>query len=46
MFTIGIYGALKLSGELLIKAYSNVYSTNYSIIRPSPYMEKDVLVIE
>ena len=32
---IGIYGALKLSGELLIKAYSNVYSTNYSIIRPS-----------
>ena len=32
---IGIYGSLKLSGELLIKAFSNVFSLNYTIVRPS-----------
>ncbi|KKL04654.1 hypothetical protein LCGC14_2613890, partial [marine sediment metagenome] len=31
----GIYGALKVSGELLVKAYSEVKGTNYTIIRPS-----------
>ena len=31
---IGIYGSL-LSGELLIKAFSNVFSLNYTIVRPS-----------
>ena len=32
---IGIYGSLKLSAELLIKAYSNVFSLKYTIVRPS-----------
>ena len=32
---IGVYGSLKLSGELLIKSFSNVFGINYSIIRPS-----------
>ena len=32
---IGIYGSLKLSGELLVKSFSNVFGINYSIIRPS-----------
>lgn len=32
---IGIYGALKLSGEILIKSYSNVFGLNYTIVRPS-----------
>lgn len=32
---IGIYGSLKLSAELLIKAYHNVFSQTYTIIRPS-----------
>ena len=32
---IGIYGSLKLSGELLVKSYSNVFGTDYTIIRPS-----------
>ena len=32
---IGIYGTLKLSGELLIKAYNQVFGLPYTIIRPS-----------
>ena len=32
---IGIYGSLKLSGELLIKAYNQVFGLPYTIIRPS-----------
>ena len=32
---IGIYGTLKLSGELIVKAYSNVFDIPYTIIRPS-----------
>lgn len=32
---IGIYGTLKLSGELMVKAYSNVFDLPYTIIRPS-----------
>lgn len=32
---LGIYGALKLSGELLVKAYNQVFGLNYTIIRPS-----------
>lgn len=32
---IGIYGALKLSGELLVKAYHQVFGLDYTIVRPS-----------
>ncbi len=32
---IGIYGALKLSGEHIIKAYNQVFDLPYTIIRPS-----------
>lgn len=32
---IGIYGSLKFSGELLVKAYFNVFGLDYTIIRPS-----------
>ena len=32
---IGIYGTLKYSGELLVKAYNQVFDLPYSIIRPS-----------
>jgi nucleoside-diphosphate-sugar epimerase len=32
---IGIYGSLKLSGELLVKAYNQVFNLPYTIIRPS-----------
>lgn len=32
---IGIYGALKLSGEYLVKAYNQVFDLPYTIIRPS-----------
>ena len=32
---IVIYGTLKLSGELLVKAYNNVFDLPYTIIRPS-----------
>ncbi len=32
---IGIYGTLKLSGEHIIKAYSDVFDLPYTIIRPS-----------
>ena len=32
---IGIYGTLKYSGELLIKAYNHVFDLPYTIIRPS-----------
>ncbi len=31
----GIYGALKLAGELLVKAHKQVFGLNYTIIRPS-----------
>ena len=31
----GIYGALKLAGELIIKSYSQVFDLDYTIIRPS-----------
>ena len=32
---LGIYGSLKLSGELLVKAYNQVFNLPYTIIRPS-----------
>ena len=32
---MGIYGALKYSGELLVKAYNQVFDLPYTIIRPS-----------
>lgn len=32
---MGIYGALKYSGEHLVKAYHQVFGINYTIIRPS-----------
>ncbi len=32
---IGIYGNLKLAGELMVKSYSQVFNMPYSIIRPS-----------
>lgn len=32
---IGIYGTLKYSGELLVKAYHQVFGLPYTIIRPS-----------
>ena len=32
---IGIYGALKYSGEKLVKAYNQVFNLPYTIIRPS-----------
>jgi nucleoside-diphosphate-sugar epimerase len=32
---IGIYGALKFSGEKIVKAYNQVFDLPYSIIRPS-----------
>lgn len=31
----GIYGALKLAGELMVKAYNQVFDLPYTIIRPS-----------
>ena len=32
---IGIYGALKLSGEKIIKAYNQVFGLKYTVVRPS-----------
>ena len=32
---IGIYGTLKYAGELIVKAYHQVFQTPYTIIRPS-----------
>ena len=32
---IGIYGSLKLAGELMIKSYNQVFDLPYTIIRPS-----------
>jgi nucleoside-diphosphate-sugar epimerase len=32
---IGIYGTLKYCGERIIKAYNQVFGSNYTIIRPS-----------
>ncbi len=32
---LGVYGALKLSGEHLVRAYHQVFETPYTIIRPS-----------
>jgi len=32
---IDIYGTLKYSGELIVRAYGNVFKTPYTIIRPS-----------
>ena len=32
---LGIYGALKYSGEKLVQAYNQVFKTPYTIIRPS-----------
>ena len=32
---LGIYGTLKYSGELIIKAYNRVFDIPYTIIRPS-----------
>ena len=42
---IGIYGTLKYSGELLVKAYSKVFDLRIQL-RPSAFMEKDVLAEE
>ena len=40
---IGIYGSLKYSGELIVKAYNQVFDLPYTIIRPSaPYGERCV----
>ena len=32
---LGIYGTLKYSGELIVKAYNQVFDVPYTIIRPS-----------
>ena len=32
---IGLYGSLKLSGELLVKSFTNVFSIKHTIVRPS-----------
>ena len=32
---MGIYGSLKFSGELIVKAYNQVFDLPYTIIRPS-----------
>ena len=32
---LGIYGALKFSGEKLVIAYNQVFDLDYTIIRPS-----------
>ncbi|MDC0861386.1 NAD(P)-dependent oxidoreductase [Alphaproteobacteria bacterium] len=32
---VGIYGSLKYAGELIVKSYSNVFDTPYTIVRPS-----------
>lgn len=32
---IGIYGTLKYSGELLVKAYNQIFDLPYTIVRPS-----------
>lgn len=32
---IGIYGALKLAGEIIVKSYGNVFNLPYTIVRPS-----------
>ena len=40
---IGVYGALKFSGELIFKAYGHVAGLPYTIII-RPCTEKDVLV--
>ena len=32
---IGIYGALKLAGEIIVKSYGNVFDLPYTIVRPS-----------
>ena len=32
---IGIYGTLKMSGELMVKSYNNVFGLPYTIVRPS-----------
>ena len=32
---IGIYGNLKLAGEMMVKSYSNIFQFPYTIIRPS-----------
>jgi nucleoside-diphosphate-sugar epimerase len=32
---IGIYGTLKLSGELLVKSYNQIFDLPYTIVRPS-----------
>ena len=38
---IGIYGNLKLAGEMMVKSYSHVFNFPYTIIRPSLYMVND-----
>ena len=32
---LGIYGSLKYCGELIVKAYNQVFDLNYTIVRPS-----------
>ena len=43
---LGIYGALKLSGEFMVKAYNNVFDLPYTIVRPSAYTRESVLAEE
>ena len=43
---IGLYGSLKLSGELLVKSFSNVFSIKLQLLGHQLYMAKDVLAIE
>ena len=40
---IGIYGNLKLAGEMMVKSYSHVFNFPYTIVRPSAlYGERSV----
>ena len=43
---IGIYGALKFSGEKIVIAYNQVFDLPYTIIRPSALYGEDALVGE
>ena len=38
----GIYGSLKLAGELLVKAYKQAFNLNYTILDHPHYMVRDV----
>ena len=32
---LGIYGNLKLAGEMMVKSYNQVFNIPYTIVRPS-----------